>query len=295
MGNNLFSAFVVALATAGLSGCGPNIGGFGMGGDEASENVVLHQTVWSEDAAAFAYMRFSYESTDGFLSFGFGTDNHIYELYVSDRKQKKTTRLMSGQAESILSRWEVKHYMREAGYVLVRHEEFASGVAPRFLRVSLNGTITEAGKGSDLEMIPSPDGSRIAEVRGSFNSYGCAYPTLQTIVTCSFRIRFLNATTLEPEWPEDSALFEYGGESGGILRAKPVPVWSPEGEFFLSNGHEAIRVVPGQAIVRQGPRACRAPATASSDISKNRELIVWGGKSFDFRPAADSLTTFGCP
>jgi hypothetical protein len=295
--SDLFSTIVAAFAATGLSACGPGLGDFSLGGDGGSEHIESYQTVWSEDDNAFAYMRFSGEISEGFLSMAYSTQNLKYEVFISDRQQKKAKSLMTGQAESILSIWDVKHYMREAGYLLVRHEEFASGAPARYLRVTLDGEIVVAGNESGLEMLPSPDGSRIAEVRGSFNSFGCAYPTLQTIVTCNFRIRFLNAATLQPEWAADSVVFEYGGESGGVLRSKPVPVWSPEGEFFLTNEHEAVRVVPGQAAVRQGPRVCRDPATSSSRVSKSRELIAWSGKTkkpFAFVPAHDSVKTFGC-
>ncbi len=292
--------FLFGIASVALfAGC-PDFGSMDLsiGGEKSTwEKVESYQAVWAEDGEHFAYVRHSYEAFSSPYSLGFGTQNHKHELFITDRAQKKPKRIMEFQGGDILTLRTVTHYMREAGYLLFRQEHFGSGMPATYWRVALDGTTVVAGNESGLEMIPSPDGARIAEVRYPYEPFGCGYPRKETVVSCVIQLRFLDAATLEPVWPADSVAFTLGGESGELLRSRPTPVWSPAGEFFLTNEHEAVRWVPGQAHARQGPRACREPRTSSSAISSSREVIVSGGtgKKLLIASAPDSVPVFGCP
>ncbi len=290
-----FLSVTAALAAAAIWGCALDMDfSDGFMEPQWEPYATYSEGIWSEDDSAFAYGVSSGETKSDNWSFP-EYRNRRFELFVSARNHVAPKKILTrtGVSDPYGASWRVRHYMREAGYLLV--------VGPEgHLRVSLDGDVAVVGTGPYLDVIPSPDGSRMAEVRVT-GSWACNASYATTMASCSVQLRILNPATLEPEGPVETDFIDVGRAEDGTVHSRPVPVWSPEGIFYFGNEHVALRKAPGQPLIRQGPRACRAPKTSSGPVSSQRETIRYGYRSADstygfiFEPAHDSVKTFGCP
>jgi hypothetical protein len=159
----------------------------------------------------------------------------------------------------------------------------------------MDGTVTTLTQGpwSEYDVVPSPDGSLLAEVR--YVDLECLQsPPQNGTIPCEIRLRLLHASTLIPA-STDTAVFMLGRDtaSSTAFRGKPVAVWSPEGDLYLTNDHESVRKTPGQPLAWQGPRACKYPSTRSSQVSPSREMVTWESGVLEI--VTDTVfTVFGC-
>lgn len=299
-------AITLSIASLALfTGCGPNMD-FSLGDDFMADDDTSHfgfsiPGPWSEDDSALAYVGYTFDVAGGKpFSLGGSISNNTYALYVVDR-QLKTSKRLNAPPFSM----EALHYMRKAGYVLVRMDlggDFSSGPYT-FLMVDTKdgGSYARVGaveSGYDHDVIPSPDGFRLAETQ--FIS-GCRLIQGVSTSKCRIEIRMRNAIMRAYESPTDTVEFVIGNAGAGYANVKPpVPVWSPLGDFYLTTDYEAWRKTPGFAAVHRAPPACRSPRTSSGPVSSQREAIRYGYRDADstygfiFEPAHDTVTTFGC-
>ncbi len=278
-----------------LCGCGPSLGDFTLGPEW--EDAEGYATVWSEDDFAFAYSRVRYERLDGWD--GTQSRNHRYSLYVRDRDGKKPRQVLGERQEA----FSVLHYMRQEGYLIASMPDPDQGSSGSILndtrtrklvQVTLDGKVTPVSWGfwTHHDVVPSPDGKLLAKV--SFDDPACR-DLSSGYAPCLVRFWLLSAATLA-EASSDTATFMvgWGTPPNSSTRGKPVAVWSPEGDLYLTNDHEAVRKTPGQALVRQGPRACKYPNTRSGPVSSSREVIAWWDGKFEIK-SDSTAAVFGCP
>lgn len=228
----------------------------GCGGDWRTRTD--HTVVWSDDGAKIAYGRNRYDERPRStfpVESGFQYRNERYALFARDSGGVEVITVLSERPGSIRS----LYYMRRQGYFLVGSDQGIFRVTPG------GAEMLVAASGNDyfFDVVPSPDGKLLAEVRYERR---CDDPVGATAFACAIRLRFLDAATLEEQSPIDTATFMLGtfGNGAGYF---PDNVWSPEGDFYMVSGEVSLRKTPSQAAVWAPRRFCVSPATSSSGVS----------------------------
>ena len=287
------------------------------------ENSNFESAVWADDGSAVAYVGHSYMAKNAF-TYTKKKEFHT-RLYVSEELQsqdhvgEQVGSVMPGQTVSL-------YYMKREGYLLVGRwseiiEDSATSTLKEFRtftydKVTLDGTKTQVARETGpimlscnnddtawsglvpLEVIPSPDGKRLAVIKG-----------VNTCEGPSQTVTFLDATTLQPQGESiEVDLIALVPESAGdpqyTLSFLPK-AWLDNDNFmigfgaFQNDGTQGWVYSPNtEPQWHEGVAFdCLYPSTTSSYVDASGRVVYvtdWG--TFHHGPEDDDFeeTSYGC-
>lgn len=256
--------------------------------------------VWADDDSAYAILVRTFETRPGIL-----WEERDYvesQLFIEDLKTQLRTPVTAPleDAES----FDRLYFMRSAGYLL-----YPALVVERgrfYRRVDLDGSVREvpgavplqATSCPNMELIPSPDGARLAELRTWFEGCETGVPTSTTVTA---EVRFLDA----------SSFGELGSRSRFAVQTLPRATWTPAGSFLVVSESwlscnpnapscvptpclEALAIDPVLGASSVEPPGCLEPPTRSSPISSRGVTIAIGADGAVATTSVAPVRAFGC-
>ncbi|MCK6551236.1 hypothetical protein L6R52_35705 [Myxococcota bacterium] len=248
-----------------------------------TDDGVEHHAVWSDDGARIGLIARTYEETQNLWN----TSRTYLRWRVLEQDPATGAREELGPEVDGAAEAMPLFDMRRAGYFLVR----TSGNL-RVVQVLRDRTVREVGaiEGAPetcptLDVIPSPDGARLARVRTQ--SPGCTTHTSSSSTTVD--VELLDAITLAPVAPTARV----------VLGGWPSATWTPSGKLVVAATLgvdpciRAYAIVDGEAVPTEPP-GCMAPPTTSSNVRADGELVQVVGDDQVTLVRGATTAAFGC-
>jgi hypothetical protein len=221
--------------------------------------------------------------------------NFSFRPFIQDpdggSKQFLTTGRLEGQPITL-------DYMRSDGYVLITRFLADAGTID-VVRVGLDGAVLTAAStpiGADRQVVPSPDGGVIADVRcqsWSETGDGAGGIVVEPLDPARCTVALLDGATLTTVGPTRAGTLAWPEPGQPPL---VTAQWTPAGRLIVHAQTSAFALVLMGAATAVPVPACQGPQTTSSKVaSDGRRVGVSWGKLRVVAADPDANDTFGCP